>query len=283
LRKNPEVERRHGIKECSPNEYWNDGAKKIGSSDGSGFAPVLHPDAPVWFDQLIDDLQFRAMRLAVAAAELAVGSRFFGCRMRHESLDSPLPGVGSARDTCRCDARYVAGGSPARNHGANNRRRSLPVADACFDAVSDVTVVQRIPLAQQAQALGEMLRVLKPGGRPILIELIRGQGTHILPRFPEDWIQQVNSQGRKLLSWFGQEFLLQDRMFTNFMQSVSSHMRERDPSGTPTNTERRTSQIGRGYWKVRHATPALAAWTEPATEKIFPGRLATHGVFVFKK
>jgi ubiquinone/menaquinone biosynthesis C-methylase UbiE len=285
LHRNPEVEKRHGIKEYSPKEYWNVVAKKFGSSDGSGFAPVLHPDAPVWFNELIDDLQFRAMRRALAVAEPALGSRFLdvGCGTgrwirRYQELGLRATGVDATPGMLRT-ARERGTTAPLIAGDACR----LPVADACFDAVSDVTVVQHIPLAQQAQALGEMLRVLKPGGRLILIELIRGQGTHIFPRSPADWIQQVNSRGGKLLSWFGQEFLLLDRIFTNFVQSISSHMRERDPNGTPTNTERRTSQIGRVYWEVRHATTALAAWTEPATERIFPGRLATHGVFVFKK
>jgi ubiquinone/menaquinone biosynthesis C-methylase UbiE len=222
------------------------------------------------------------MRRALAVAELALGTRLLdvGCgtgrwNRRYQELGLRAKRIDATPGTLRT----------ARERGTTapliaGEVGRLPVADAYFDAVSDVTVVQHIPLAQQAQALGEMLRVLKPGGRLILMGLIRGQGPHIFPRSSEDWIQQVNSQGGKLLSWFGQAFLLLDRMFTNLVQSVSSHMREHD---TPTITERRTSQIRRGYWEVRHATTALAVWTEPATETIFPEWLATHGVFVFQK
>jgi ubiquinone/menaquinone biosynthesis C-methylase UbiE len=273
------------MKEHSPKEYWDGVAEKFRSTDGSGLAPVLHPDAPVWFNQRIDDLQFRAMRRALGVAHLAPGARFLdvGCGTgrwirRYEQMGLRATGVDATPGML----------STARERGTTGpllagQAHRLPVADASFDAVSDVTVVQHIPVALQAQALGEMLRVLKPGGRLILMELVRGQGAHIFPRAPEDWIQQVKLQGGQLLGWFGQEFLILDRIFTKFVQSVSGRMRERDPGVTPTDTERQSSQIRRAYWELRHATTAVAAWTEPATEKILPGRLATHGVFVFQK
>src|SRR5262249_55311880 len=53
--------------------------------------------------------------------------------------------------------------------------QQLPFADACFDCVSDVTVVQHIPATTQPEALHEMIRVVRPGGSLILFELIRGK------------------------------------------------------------------------------------------------------------
>ena len=52
----------------------------------------------------------------------------------------------------------------------------LPFADAAFDLVSDITVIQHIQSSLQRVALEETARVLKPGGCLILMELIRGKG-----------------------------------------------------------------------------------------------------------
>ena len=279
------MKKRAEIKEYSPKEYWDGVAEAFRASDAAGFAPVLHPDAPVWFNRLIDDLQFRAMRRALSVAALASGSRFLdvGCGTgrwirRYQQMDFLPTGVDAAPGMLRTarDRNTITPLVAGQAH-------LLPFADACFDAVSDVTVVQHIPEALQAQGLGEMLRVLKPGGRLILMELIRGQGTHIFPRAPEDWVRQVESHGGRLLSWFGQEFLLLDRMLTSTVQTANGRMRARDSNVTPTNAERQKSRVRRAYWGIRHATAAIAAWTEPAVERMLPGSLATHGVFIFQK
>jgi demethylmenaquinone methyltransferase / 2-methoxy-6-polyprenyl-1,4-benzoquinol methylase len=57
----------------------------------------------------------------------------------------------------------------------------LPFSDAAFDCVSDVTVVQHISHELHSKALQEMVRVLKPGGRMILLELIRGRDSIFFP------------------------------------------------------------------------------------------------------
>jgi SAM-dependent methyltransferase len=49
--------------------------------DDPGFGPILHPLAPAWFNQLIDNLQIRALRRALTLAEVPPGARFLdvGC------------------------------------------------------------------------------------------------------------------------------------------------------------------------------------------------------------
>src|SRR5580704_4835962 len=65
----------------SPREYWSSLAGSGNSVDASGLAPILHPLAPAWFNQLIDDLQFRAVRRGLALAAVPTGARFLdvGC------------------------------------------------------------------------------------------------------------------------------------------------------------------------------------------------------------
>jgi ubiquinone/menaquinone biosynthesis C-methylase UbiE len=47
---------------------------------------------------------------------------------------------------------------------------ALPFPDAAFDAVLNTTVYHCLPLAAREQALREMRRVLKPGGRLLIVD-----------------------------------------------------------------------------------------------------------------
>jgi SAM-dependent methyltransferase len=271
----------------SPKEYWAGVAEGFRSADSTGFAPVLHPDAPAWYNRLIDDLQFQAMRRALALAQIPQGARFLdiGCGTgrwlrRYQQRGFRAMGLDATLGMLRT----------AREHGttvplATGDAQRLPFPDASFDAVSDVTVVQHIPLASQPQALAEMLRVLKSGGRLILVELIIGQGGHVFSRTPQDWIQQVTSRGATLLGWFGQEFLLPDRLFLTIAHTLRNSKSRGGDDGLPPSqpVTRQSTPRHQIYWGIRHLIAILSAWADPLTEKIFPGRYATHAVLVFRK
>jgi ubiquinone/menaquinone biosynthesis C-methylase UbiE len=271
----------------SPKEYWTGVAEKFHSADASGFAPVLHPGAPVWFNRLIDDLQFQAIRRALAMAALPPHSRILdvGCGTgrwvrRYLALGHLPTGVDATPGMLRIARQQ--GTAPPLLAGEAFR---LPFPDAAFDCVTDVTVVQHIPADLQPKALGEMVRVLKPGGRLILFELIRGKGAHIFPRAPQDWIHQVSQAGAKPIGWFGQEFLLFDRIVATAVhravgkKSANAGDAELISNAAPG----KMSASRRAYWKLRRITAQVSAWTDPAAEKICPARLATHGVFIFQK
>ena len=182
----------------SPKDYWANLAQKFASVDAEGLAPVLHPDSPSWFNHLIDDLQCRAVRRAVAVAAIPAGARILdvGCGTgrwvrRYQQLGFRVTGVDAT----------LAMLHVARAHGTAaaliaGEAYRLPFADSRFDAVSDITVTQHIPTHLQRQALGEMMRVVRPGGHLILMELIRGQGAHIFPRKPQDWIEEARRAAR---------------------------------------------------------------------------------------
>jgi SAM-dependent methyltransferase len=271
----------------SPRDYWAGVAEDFRSADPSGFAPVLHPGAPAWFNQLIDKLQFQAMRRALTLAHIPPNSRILdvGCGtgrwvrryaqlgLRPTGLDKTLGMLTTARRQ-KTVAPLLAG-----------EAHRLPFPDSSFDGVTDVTVVQHIPSELQPQALGEMIRVLNPGGRLILMELIRGAGVHIFPRSPTDWIEQTASQGATLIAWFGQEFLLPDRIFVHLAQSLrggnGGHGNAKTTPGC--SGTRSEPSLRNMYWRLRHITAPVSAWIDPLTEKICSRKLATHGVFVFRK
>ena len=276
------------MKTYSPKDYWANLAEGYGSVDASGFAPILHPQAPSWFNEVIDELQFRAVRRALEIAELVPGARFLdvGCGTgrwvrRYRELGFSPVGVDATIGMLRI----------ARAHHTNapltvGLAYSLPFSDAAFDCVSDITVVQHIPYELQPKALNEMVRVLKPGGRIILLELIRGQDSHIFPRQPQDWIREVESCGTSLIGCFGHEFFFLDRSFVRLAQTAfrrrGNHAAESHAASPGFPSEGR-SMARRVYWQLRRITVPLSAWTEPTVAKICPASLATHAIFVFRK
>jgi SAM-dependent methyltransferase len=270
----------------SPQEYWSELAENHAGADVEGLAPVLHPGAPLWFNHTMDKLQFRAIRRALALAKLPADSRVLdvGCGTgrwvrRYGEMGLRATGLDATSGMLRL-ARQRGTAAPLIAGEAYR----LPLRNAAFDCVSDITVVQHIPAPLQLQALSEMVRVLKPGGRLILMELTRGKGTHIFPRTPQDWIQQVASCGAKLIGWFGQEFLLLDRLFVHVAQTVAGGRRSRaGKDSLPGSAAQRTSLARSSYWGLRHVTAPLSAWVDPLAERIFPAQIATHGVFVFRK
>ena len=278
----------------SPKEYWSNLADGCDSTDVSGFAPILHPLAPPWFNQLIDGLQLRGLRRALARAAVPSGARFLdvGCGSgrwvrRYEERGFSVVGVDATIGMLQ-----IARARETRSPLTVGLAEMLPFLDAAFDCVSDITVVQHLPYELQSRALQEMIRVLKPGGRLILMELICGRDadigkdSHVFPRKPRDWVNEVENRGAILIDWFGQEFLLVDRLYACLAQTLygrKSNLVKRVQSVNRHSSSQDFSAARRIYWQLRHITTNLSIWMEPVVERVCPPSLATHGIFVFQK
>ena len=278
----------------SPKDYWSSLANDGDSSDASGFAPILHPLAPAWFNQLIDKLQFHALRRALALAEVSPGARFLdvGCGTgrwvrRYEELEFFAVGVDATIDMLQ-----IARAHNTRSPLTTGLAQSLPFSNATFDCLSDITVVQHIPYELQSRALQEMVRVLKPGARMILLEVICGKNSeigkdaHVFPREPRDWISEVEHCGATLIDWFGQEFLLADRLYVRLAHALyrpKGNFVDQVQSASYRSSSRKSSLARRVYWQLRRVTVPFSVWFEPAVARICPASLATHGMFVFRK
>jgi SAM-dependent methyltransferase len=162
----------------------------------------------------------------------------------------------------------------------------LPFSDAAFDVLSDITVLQHIPYEFQQTALKEMVRVLRPGGRMILLELLRGQDSHIFPRRLEEWVQAVESCGTRLVRRFGHEYFVPDRLFVQLARALFKRRGDSIDQvqfGLPTSSGDTYSSARRLHWKIRRITVFLSALTESVQAKVCPVSMATHAVFVFRK
>lgn len=272
----------------SPKDYWSSLADGYESADSLGFAPILHPQAPLWFNQAIDKLQHRAVRRALAIAELAPGSKFLdvGCGTgrwirRYEEWGFSPFGVDATVGMLRI-ARGRKTGAPL----IAGLAYSLPFADVSFDCVSDITVVQHIPYALQSKAIQEMVRVLRPGGLLLLMELVRGEGSHIFPRQPQEWIRETESSGTALVKCFGQEYLFLDRFFVHMAQTFSRAKEITSELGDPdvSRANPQNSSVARWiYWQLRHIAVSISTWSEPIASLVFPASTASHSIFIFRK
>jgi SAM-dependent methyltransferase len=274
-----------------PREFWTRLARDFGESDSTGFAPVLHPGTPRWFNRAIDRLQSRIWSKTLNCCALSQGARVLdvGCgtgRWVRRLEEHGLSVVGMDQSSEML--------SLARNRGTlsplvSGEVQNLPFRDESFDCVSAVTVIQHILPQEQIRALSEMVRVLRPGGYLFLIELIRGHGLHVFSRLPDDWIEQVSKPGVSLVSWHGHEYFLFDRVFVYSVQKLRalagySVSEDSAPHSGPAGEDHELPGLARRvYWTLRRIAVALSVCAEPLFERVCPSTFATHGVFLFRK
>jgi SAM-dependent methyltransferase len=272
-------------------DYWANLARSYGAVDERGFAPVLHPDAPTWFNFVIDRLQEKSWRRGLKCCQLKPGSFVLdvGCgtgRWLRRYLQQQLRPIGL--DATQNMLRLaVAGGLTCPVVAAQAQR--LPFRNGSFELVSAITVVQHISSRDQHDVLKEMARVLRPGGHLMLIELVRGDAPHIFPRIPKDWMGVAASAGLSLVRSEGQEYLLFDQAFVQFTQKLRRLAGHKSGPGLPgqdfnpaAGAQRKST--GRViYWGGRRIACKLSEWAEPLARKICPNTWATHGLFVFLK
>lgn len=270
-------------------KYWEGLAASYGRADAQGFFAVLHPDAPSWFNTVIDQLQESAWREGLESCGLEDHSQVLdvGCgtgRWLRRFLQRNIVPVGVDATQGMLQQAAANGVECQLVVGC---AQNLPFGDGVFDLVSSVTVIQHISHMDQGDALKEMARVLRPGGHILLLELIRGQGPHIFPRSPSDWIAQASSAGVALVEWRGQEYLVLDRAFVQLVQAVRGLMRNNAgaslPGRVPVGKTNPASMARLVYWAIRRCTCKLSQWLEPVVLKVCPGEWATHALFIFKK
>lgn len=61
--------------------------------------------------------------------------------------------------------------------------QSLPFADTRFDVVLSTVMLHHLPRAARQQAVGEARRVLKPGGRLLVVDFVRSSGKGLRGHF----------------------------------------------------------------------------------------------------
>lgn len=165
---------------------------------------------------------------------------------------------------------------------------ALGFPDDHFDVVACVTVIQHLRPDEQGAAVAEIARVLRPGGRAVLLDLIDvgDRGAIVYPRAASDWIRLYERSGLRVERWEGQEFVPLIRGFRRIAESVGALL------GLGSGDQREGESLlektrGRGAFRVAYAglwlLVQLSKPLEPACHALVPGRLARHGCFVLRK
>jgi len=160
-----------------------------------------------------------------------------------------------------------------RRPGLDFRRMSataLDFPDRSFDLVTVVTVIQHLPPEEQAQAVAELLRVVRPGGHMLAVDRVgrpskfsAAHGTH--PRNREDWRSLWSEAGADLVARRGQEF--------SYPLALAGLGRR--PSAAPAG-DRTRRRGGRGWRRTVLAALVGSSYATELVASRVPGAPATH-------
>jgi SAM-dependent methyltransferase len=259
--------------------YWDRVASRYAAEDP--LAAVCYPAAPRWFNRFYARFQLRAVTRMLA------DQTFAGAR----ALDV---GCGSGRWSrwMRDRGAQVTGIDPTPamletaerlSPGVEFRRMSATDIDFppdTFDFVLSVTVIQHLHPEEQVKAVASMCRVLKPGGRIFLLDLIdhNDPGRLVFPRRPEAWINLYQEHGVRLVRWEGQEYVPLVRMLTALLPSQRNRGGDvKAPSVIEDIGSKRL--IFLATWPVIMASYPL----ELLCEKLMPSDWGRHASFLFEK
>ena len=259
--------------------YWDRVASRYAAEDP--LAAVCYPAAPRWFNRFYARFQLRSVTRMLAAEAFAgkraldVGcgsgrwSRFLRDRGAQVTGIDPTPAMLET-------AERLSPGVEFRRMSATD----IDLADESVDFVLSVTVIQHLHPEEQVKAAASMCRVLKPGGRLFLLDLIdhNDPGRLVFPRPPQSWIDLYEAQGVKLLRWEGQEYVPLIRMLTALLPS------QRNKGGAVT-APSVIEDIGakRAIFLATWPVIQLSYPIELLCEKLMPTKWGRHACVLFEK
>lgn len=270
--------------------YWDRVSEAYAPDDP--LAAVCYPGAPAWLNRFFAGLQWRSVTRMLGSHELEGAAALdVGC------------GFGRWTRWLAAHGARAVGVDPTEGMLAAARRASKPsvdveyrrmsatsldVPDGSFDLATCITVIQHLRPEEQEAAVAELARVLRPGGRAVILDLIDlgDEGAIVYPRSPVDWIRLYEAHGLRVERWEGQEFVPLIRGFRWLAERVGklvglSSTEQRDGESLLEKTR------GRGAFRIAYAglwvTVQLSKPLEPICRVLLPGRWARHGCFVFRK
>lgn len=183
-----------GYRASELTRFWEQHDERLEACFSSPFMSLehnLYRHIPAGFNIFFDFAQRLAIRPLLAA----------GCPRPWEVVLDLGCGTGRWAGTCRGyglrtvgvdiglralrTARYLTGGG----EWVRNLLPYLSFRPSCFDWVISVAVLQHLIYEDQVTCVSEVYRILKPGGRFIVLELTDqgDRAPHVFPRSRSDW------------------------------------------------------------------------------------------------
>ena len=259
--------------------YWDRVARRYATTDP--LAAVCYPAAPPWFNRFYARFQLRAVERMLADVPLA-GMRALdvGCgggrwsRWLRER-GATVVAIDPTPSMLETAARLSPG---VEFHRMSATAIDLPAAS--FDLVMSVTVIQHLRPEEQERAAAAMVRVLRPGGRLFVLDLIdrRDPGRLVFARTPAEWIALYERLGMTLERWSGQEYIPLIRALTALIPS----QRGSDTEVTAT-TVIEDAGSRRLMFTALWPVIQLSYPIELLCERLMPSRWGRHACFLFRK
>ncbi len=191
-------------------KYWQD----VHRQTSEGLAAVCFPDKPLYFNRFFDRAQKRVVNRYLHEQRDALRDirlLDIGCgRGRwlsffHERYGARVTGIdltAAAVDACRRAGFEAHAGSI----------ESMPFESESFDFVTSITVLLHVPYEIKQHAIDEIARVLKPGGRALLLEgTWRDPSPHVFSLQVGEWEALFGNAGLRMTHRSGHYFNLARR------------------------------------------------------------------------
>lgn len=188
------------------NDYWYN----IHSRTNDDLAAVCFPDKPLYFNRFFDRIQKYALSKYIKKENinfkgkklLDIGcgrGRWLSFYKKHGAIVQGIDLSEHAVQVCKNKGYDAYEGSITQMPFENNH----------FDFVSSITVLLHLPYELKGKAVADISRVLKPGGKAILIESTwEDPSAHVFSLSVSDWEKLFNKHGMNLVHKSGHCFNL---------------------------------------------------------------------------
>jgi SAM-dependent methyltransferase len=191
--------------------YWRRVSDQHLDRDTDGLATVCFAGMPAWFNRFMHRYQRKAFERLLSGESFAgdsvldVGTgtgrwaRWYAAWPRASVTGIDIePARLSRAASLGAGVRYEEMGADA-----------LRFADASFDVVNCVTVLQHIPESTRIRAIAEMARVLRPGGRAVVFEVtdLGDDAPHVFPWSAARWAGAFGEHGLRPTRIVGEQYI----------------------------------------------------------------------------
>jgi ubiquinone/menaquinone biosynthesis C-methylase UbiE len=260
--------------------YWKCTSEKYLHKDKNGFGVILYAGMPLWFNKFFNYFQKRKVNKFLKEVDLnnkkvldvGCGTGRWCFHLKRLFPKANIIGIDIEPERL----------NKARNLSKNRIRflemdlAKLEFPDNYFDFVNSITVLQHIPPSIRKKAINEIVRVLKPKGKILLMELIdtSDEAKHVFPQKSSKWIKAYKSRNCKLIKSEGYEYIPLIRLLRKLSSTIKGKKRMKDIKGN----------VSIDLFEI--VVLKFVVFISYPVEFIFhylPQTFARHGVFIFQK
>jgi ubiquinone/menaquinone biosynthesis C-methylase UbiE len=191
--------------------YWEQLSRDHLKRSDNGFEVICFAGMPQWFNRFIHRYQVKGFLRLVA------GQSFAGCDVLDVGTgigrwarwyatwhDARVTGIDLEPERLN-RARQLGGGPQYASMSADR----LTFEDGSFDIVNCITVLQHTPHETKRAAVREMARVLRPGGRVVIMEVtdVSDDAPHVFPWTQRDWRSCFEANGFVVKRTVGEQYI----------------------------------------------------------------------------